>query len=236
MIDPFVTDLTVGEKKITLCGDPASAVRAILPTGETEENSLRDEWSAAVLGSGVPICLVSVPIRDWDRELSPWEAPAVFGGRGFGSGAADTLRFLTDELLPELDRRFPSDAPRKNLICGYSLAGLFALWSVCRTEVFSGAAAVSPSVWFPGWEDFSAAHPPKCAAVYLSLGDREERAKNPRLAAVGDCIRAQYARLCASGVRCTLEMNPGNHFVDFERRMAKAVVWLAKNANADSDL
>ena len=50
---------------------------------------------------------------------------------------------------------------------GYSLAGLFALWSVFRSDRFKAAAAASPSVWFRGWLDYAASHQPHADYVYL---------------------------------------------------------------------
>ena len=48
--------------------------------------------------------------------------------------------------------------------------------------------------------------------VYLSLGVAEEKARNPRMARVGNCTREIY-RFLQSQVPCTLEWNPGGHFV-----------------------
>lgn len=35
--------------------------------------------------------LLAIKVNNWNKDLSPWEAPAVFGSEPFGSGAADTL-------------------------------------------------------------------------------------------------------------------------------------------------
>ena len=43
-------------------------------------------------------------MEDWNRELSPWEAPPVFGKVPFGGGPEDTLRFV-ERLLPVLRAR-----------------------------------------------------------------------------------------------------------------------------------
>ena len=161
-------------------------------------------------------CLLAVPVASWNRDLSPWEAPPVFGKEGFGDGAARTL----EEVLS-----FCGDRDKTYILGGYSLAGLFALWAACRTGVFSAIAAASPSVWFPGFIDYLKAHEMKASRVYLSLGDREERTRNPVMASVGDRIRETAGLLQASGVQTVLEWNPGNHFVDSDRRMAKAFAW-----------
>ena len=128
------------------------------------------------------------------------------------------LAATRNALLPLL----PED--KTLLLGGYSLAGLFALWTGYETDRFAGVAAVSPSVWYPGWLDYIRTRTPKAKRIYLSLGDREELAKNRVLASVGDCIRAQYALLEPN--TATLEWNPGNHFRDPWQRTARGFLWL----------
>ena len=112
------------------------------------------------------------------------------------------------------------------MLGGYSLAGLFALWAGYQSDVFEGIAAASPSVWFPDWIEYASARKPLTSAVYLSLGDKEEKAKNPIMAQVGLAIRSQEKMLQEQGVNTILEWNTGNHFVDSEKRMAKGFAWL----------
>ena len=176
---------------------------------ENEVNTLRRLTEAVFR-------LIAVKVPDWNRDLSPWTAPAVFGNEAFGGGAA---RFL-EEILP-----LCPDG-RTCLAGGYSLAGLFALWAAYRTERFSGVAAASPSVWFPGFIDFMRTGRIGCGTVCLSLGDREEKARNPVMASVGICIRTAESILKDRGVRCVLEWNPGNHFRDADIRTAKAFAWV----------
>ena len=72
------------------------------------------------------------------------------------------------------------------------------------------------------------AMPIKAEKVYLSLGDKEEKTRNPVMRTVGDNIRKQYELLQADPVcgKCTLEMNPGNHFKEPDIRTAKGFAWL----------
>ena len=169
-----------------------------------------------------PFTLAALLIESWNTELSPWQAPAVFGTEDFGCGAAETLSFITDSLLPRLGGK------KHYYLGGYSLSGLFALWSAYQTDIFEGIAAVSPSVWFPGWESYMQNHTIKTTKVYLSLGDREEKTRNKTMSAVGNCIRRQHDLLLTSDAvkACTLEWNPGNHFTDTELRTAKGFAWL----------
>ena len=118
------------------------------------------------------------------------------------------------------------DSSKSYYLGGYSLAGLFALWAAYRTDRFKGVAAASPSVWFPGFSEYMKEHEIRTNSVYLSLGDKEAKTRNPVLAAVADRIQEAYDRLRSHDVRGTLEWNPGNHFRDPDIRTAKAFVWV----------
>ena len=168
--------------------------------------------------------LAAFKVDDWNADLSPWAAPPVFGSEGFAGGAEETLKYVTDQLIPELTEN--SDV--KINIGGYSLAGFFALWAAYKTDLFSGVAAASPSVWFPGWIDYAENNAIKTGKVYLSLGDKEEKTRNPVMRTVGDNIRKQFELLQADPDcgKCTLEMNHGNHFKEPDIRTAKGFAWL----------
>ena len=178
----------------------------VQPVDEHDLEGMDREAARIREDAGEDFRLLAFRVKSWNRDLSPWQAPAVWGEESFGDGAADTLR----EILKAC-----TDRTKTYYIGGYSLAGLFALWAVYQTDVFSGAAAASPSMWFPGFTDWMKERRPQCGAVYLSLGDREERTRNPIMAAVGDRIRAAHA----------LEWNRGNHFQNNDIRTAKAFAW-----------
>ena len=192
----------------------------IQPVDEHDLEGMDREVARIREEAGEEFRLLTFRVQSWNHDLSPWQAPAVWGEEGFGDGAADTLR----EIL-----KVCTDRSKTYYIGGYSLAGLFALWAVYQTDAFAGAAAASPSVWFPGFTDWMKERRPECGTVYLSLGDREERTRNPVMATVGDHIRAAYALLQEQGVDCTLEWNRGNHFRDNDIRTAKAFAWLIRH-------
>lgn len=194
------------------CGRGARATQNDLSVIENEVTSIREL-------TGEDFILIAMKVNSWNHDLSPWNAPAVFGDEPFGDGAEDTLKAVLEE-LGEIDHN------KRYFIGGYSLAGLFALWSVYRTEVFSGAAAASPSIWFPGFHDYMEGHKVLTKAVYLSLGDREERTRNQVMSTVGKRIRDAYELLSGSGVDCMLEWNKGNHFREPDLRTAKAFAWV----------
>ena len=180
---------------------------------------IESEVHAITERAGDDFFLAALKVGDWNCDLSPWNAPAVFGNEAFGDGAGETL----SRVLAELNK-----SGKKYYIGGYSLAGLFALWAAFQTDIFEGVAAASPSIWFPGFVDYMRENPIHTRKVYLSLGDREEKTRNPVMASVGDCIRAGYEILWEKGTACTLEWNRGNHFKEADIRTAAAFAWVMK--------
>lgn len=72
---------------------------------------------------------VAFPVEAWNVDLSPWDAPPVFGREAFGHGAADTLAWLRSRLMPEVRAKYAISPDAPVILGGYSLAGLFSLWS-----------------------------------------------------------------------------------------------------------
>lgn len=194
-------------------GDPKAPVCLIQPVDDHDLEGIRNEYEKIRELTGVDFCLTAIKVNDWNKDLSPWVAPAVFGIENFGDGAADTLK----EILP-----LCTDKDQKYYIGGYSLAGLFSLWASVQTGRFEGVAAASPSVWFPDFLEYIRERKPLCRKIYLSLGDKEEKTRNPVMATVGDKIRELDSFLVQEGFDCVLEWNEGNHFKDFDIRTAKA--------------
>jgi predicted alpha/beta superfamily hydrolase len=189
----------------------------IQPVDEHDLAGMEKEIAAIRQITDVPFRMIAVSVDRWNRDLSPWSAPPVFGREPFGNGAS----LLLEQIL-----RLCTDAEKTYYLGGYSLAGLFALWAAYQTDVFTGVASASGSLWFPGFDTYMAEHEIRSSCVYLSLGDREEKVKNPLMASVGDRTRQAYALLRDRGVSCTLEWNPGNHFTEPDLRTAKAFAWL----------
>ncbi len=218
-------DFTVEDRQCVIFTRDDPEVLLVQPAGEEETAGMEKQMLLLEQQTDVPFLMAAFKVKDWNGELTPWKAPPVFGKEGFGDGAEDTLSFITKKLIPAVCRRYGLSPEIPVILGGYSLAGLFSLWSAYRTDAFQAAAAVSPSVWFPGWMDFAKENRIRADSVYLSLGDREEKTKNPVMSSVGSCIRTQFELLNDGNTYVILEWNEGNHFKDPEMRCAKGFAW-----------
>ena len=221
--------MQIGNKPCRIYGGANAEYLLLQMTGEHELQSM-DYEVAAIAQSSQNFLFAAIPVESWNDELSPWEAPAVWGKESFGCNAADTLCFLTGQVIPTLKQQFRLPENVKIILGGYSLAGLFALWASTQTDLFYGVAAASSSVWFPGWMEFEQQRPIQTQHIYLSLGDKEEHTKSTVMAVVGDNIRTLHSRLAERGADCTLEWNSGGHFKDADLRTARAFQWVMEES------
>lgn len=128
------------------------------------------------------VSLVNVGVDLWEENFSPWCAPRVFAkGPNFGDGAQKTLDTLIDQVIPWTESDL-TEPPAYRVLVGYSLAGLFSLWTGVSQQVACGCqpgtattpqlsgpgapyvdasvatfqriGAVSGSFWFPGLLDY----------------------------------------------------------------------------------
>lgn len=218
-------NIFIDDKSCTVYYSPTPRYLLLQPTGEHELAKLDSEVEHIKTLTNAPFMFAAFEVTDWNKELSPWNAPPVFGKEPFGNGAGETLAYLEGTLIPELVKRYSLNEDIPVILGGYSLAGLFSLWSAYSSGRFAAVAGVSPSVWFPGWLSFAANHSPAVKNIYLSLGKKEEKARNQTMAAVGDNIRRQYEMLKPTNHNVTLEWNEGNHFTEPEIRTAKGFAW-----------
>ena len=195
------------------------------PVDEHDIEALGEEMDILSAKADEGILFVAFQAENWNDELSPWAMAAVFGKEGFGGSAGETLLFLEKKLLPQVREKYRLDDNIRIILGGYSLAGLFSLWSGYQTKTFDAIAAASPSVWFDSWVQYAEEHKPLTDKIYLSLGDREEKTKNQIMKQVGDAVRTQAEILKEQNIMSTLEWNAGGHFQDSGKRTAKGFLW-----------
>lgn len=176
-------------------------------------------WSALChLDRLPPDCvLICLSGMDWKRDLSPWPAP------DFGGNAAAFLNRLTDRLLPLVEETLPFPVLDRGL-AGYSMAGLFAVYTLYQSGLFHRIACVSGSLWYDGFAAYALTHPIAAPApvLYASIGSREHRTADPRMRTVRSHTD-QLVRHWQEQFPVCYEINPGGHFNDPAGRMARAI-------------
>lgn len=206
-------------RNYTILGDLKASTFLIYLVDESNPEDYEQIYQK--ISNEYQLCMISVSIHDWQGELSPWPAPAIFGKHDFAGNAAKFLaelegfwKWFKDEYNIESNQVY---------LCGYSLAGLFTLWTSTHTNTFQKIASVSPSVWFLNFVQYMQQNQVHASEVYMSLGDKEANAKNKVMATVKACFDAVIQHLQKQDILLTYEYNPGNHFQDVELRMTKGI-------------
>lgn len=174
------------------------------------------------------LSLVTVSGLAWDHDMAPWDIPPISEkGTPCTGGAGDHLKLLLDQILPEAEKALPG-IPSWRGIAGYSLAGLFAVYSIYQTDVFSRVASMSGSLWFPGIKEYILSHTPlkKPDCMYFSLGDRERRTRNRLMRCVQENTEAIHGFYQAQGIDTVFQLQPGNHFQNSVERTVAGIRWM----------
>ena len=217
---------SVGGKTVSvfLANEPASPVIYL----NTVSNEGQQVFEAAQAASRSPFTLVSISNLDWNHDMVPWDSPPVFrNAESCTGGADDYLRHLTTEIIPTAEKEL-AGVPSWRGIAGYSLAGLFALYAIYQTDMFSRVGCMSGSLWFPGFKEYIFSHEPKRRpdCIYFSLGDKEAKTRNPILKTVQENTEEIRAFYQSKGIDTVFQLNPGNHFVQGIERTIAGIQWL----------
>ena len=217
---------TIGGKHISLYPSAAPG-RPVLYLNLFAD--MGDAVRAALTQAGCPEhTLVVISALDWEHDMAPWDAPAAFrGGAPCTGGADEYLRLLTGAIVPRVEREIPGPVAWRGL-AGYSLSGLFALYALCRCDLFSRAASMSGSLWFPGIRAYLFSHPLRQtpAHLYFSLGEKESCTRNPLLQPVRQNTEQIAAFYRSQGFDTALVFHPGNHTHHAVERTAAGIAWL----------
>lgn len=182
------------------------------------------------MGVQTDFILLSIQPKNWNDDFTPWAALAFRTGEDAPQGRADAyLACLTKEIKPYMDTHYRTKPePQHTALFGYSLGGLTAVYALYKTDVFGAAASLSGSLWYDGFCEWMEGEKLLRTDlwVYLSLGKKEERSKNPRMAKVAECTQ-QAKEILAVQLKNQVhfEWNEGGHFHDIEGRFAKAILW-----------
>lgn len=184
----------------------------------------------------LPFALIGIEPHSWERDYSPWKAPALNKKSAPFEGGCDEYLNGLPAILDEAMGRFPLRRERENsAMVGYSLGGLAVVYALYRTAYFGRIASLSGSLWFPDFAAYALENLPAArdTRVYLSLGRAEEKSRHPLMGQVGDCTRAIYSHLEQwLTFPPKLEWNGGGHFTEIPQRWAKALLWLMAELNS----
>ena len=216
-------------KKITLYGlENINAPVVYLNTVINEGEKVFNAYNSL---NCPPFVLAAISNLDWDADMSPWAIPPISKRDTPCSGGANAfLKLLTETIIPKVNGLIEGKAAY-NAIAGYSLAGLFALYSLYKTTAFTKAATASGSLWFPDFTEYATnnefAVTPDC--IYFSLGDTEANTKNSVLQTVEKNTFFLETYYRAKGIKTVYVPNKGNHFQNPFGRMASGIKWLLEN-------
>lgn len=176
--------------------------------------------------------LIAISNLDWNNDMSPWYAPKLNKRDVDCLGKADDyIELLTNKIIPKAEEYIKKDL-NINIeyfaIAGYSLAGLLAIYSTYRTEIFTKIASASGSFWFPKFVDFAKENniSSNINKMYFSLGNKESKVKNQVLATVEKNTIDLEKIYKNKGIQTIYEVNEGNHFQDAVLRMARGIKWI----------
>ena len=172
--------------------------------------------------------LVVISGLEWNHDMVPWDIPPVFQNDAPYTGGADHyLQLMTDSIIPTAEKDIQGSIAWRGL-AGYSLAGLFAVYSMYRTTLFSRVASMSGSLWFPDFKEYVFSHElvRKPEHLYFSLGNKECKTKNPYMKNVQANTEEIEKLYRQQGIDTVLCMNAGGHFKDTAKRTADGIQWL----------
>lgn len=219
----------VNQKQITICYEGINQKCPVVFLNNYEEETAII-YNECRKRNTKKFVLVGISKIDWNREMSPWFATKTFkGGEDYQGEAELYLEELLKDILPKVESTLKSLSIEIDYyaIAGYSLAALFALYTTTKTQKFQRVSSSSASLWYNGFLEYMRENKEKIKAekIYLSLGNRESKTKNPILSTVEEKTKELY-NILKEQTNCTYEENAGNHFQEEVERIAKGIKWI----------
>lgn len=218
---------SVSGHRYFLCGSNTPSDLCIYLLGLPQQI---DDTHTALRSISCPV--VYIVIDDWDNQLSPWSAKGLYrNDADFKGEAPEFLDTLVHELVPAIEKG-EGLAPKQRAISGYSLAGLFSVFAFASCDFFKHVASMSGSFWYEGWTEWlgSLERDKHGSFAYLSLGNKERRAKEKILHRVQDATDFTAETLAKWGATVEHHMVPGTHFEHILERVEAGLTALATHA------
>lgn len=221
--------LEAARKLVTLYGDLTSTVPLPVVFLNTVQGEGEEVWKACQKLGTPPFILAAVSRVNWSDDMTPWPMETAKWEANCRGLADQYIAKLEKDIVPAVLAEL-SFTPAYLAIAGYSLGGLFAVYSLFQTDLFRRAASASGSLWYPAIVEYVEEHDLKGETdfVYLSYGNREVRGRNKRGADLLPNTANIMTALQEKGVEVVFEKNPGNHIYQANERMAKGIKALLK--------
>lgn len=174
--------------------------------------------------------LLTIYVSDWNNDLSPYVASSIFKGISDFKGNADSFLDYVLNLIKKVVLE-ESIKPIYKALTGYSMAGLFAIYTLFKTNEFLKVGSVSGSLWYPLFIEFVKNNEvlQGISTFYMSLGDKEKKTSNKIMSQVETNSLIIFERIKPQFNNSKFELNSGNHFKDEGLRIAKCISYLLNN-------
>lgn len=228
----MIKQLKINDKIIDIYYDNIDLKELPIVILNTYDSESEDVWNKCKDIKCKEFILVAISNLDWNSDMSPWFAPKLNKHDVDCLGKADEyINLLINDIVPSVEKIIIGDlriSIEYYAIAGYSLAGLFAIYTAYKTDLFRKIASASGSFWFPNFIEFIKKNniSSNVKKIYFSLGDKESKVKNKVLATVEDNTKDIEKIYNLQGINTIYEKNEGNHFKDASLRMAKGIKWI----------
>lgn len=183
-------------------------------------NSYKKEFDSLKINSS--FILVEVSNIDWNSDMTPWKY------KNFSDNADRYLNILENKIMKEVLNKLNNIKISSYILIGYSLSGLFSLYTASKSKLFNKFGSVSGSLWYRNFSSYFEKYNYKDKTFYLSLGDKEKFSKNNDLKKVEDETLKIYKFLKENN-KVYFEFNNGGHFNNEKERIIKCIEYLTEN-------
>ena len=229
----MINKLKIEDKNISIYHEDMSFESdlpvVILNTFDEDGKNIYDKIREITVKKFVLVVISNV---DWNREMSPWYMEKLYKTEDDYAGKADEYldqltQIIISNIEKELSNIFSNQNTYEYIIAGYSLAGLFAIYSLYKTDIFSKAVSCSGSLWYPNFIEFIKLNHLKRIPqkIYFSLGNKESKTKNVKMSTVEEKTKEIESYFHSQNIETIYKENDGNHFQDVEERIAKGIAW-----------
>ncbi len=163
----------------------------------------------------------------WFYDLTPWYAPTVYPtGPDFEGHASEHLQFIVNNVIPTVENDLGT--PEHRGIMGYSLGGLFSVYSFYQTDLFDLCGCLSGSMWYDRFYEWMSERRPAAptGSIYFSIGKQEEITEYVRMRTTSTMMRKAVTLLNDQEYDAFFEYTVGDHFENIPDKVEKGLRWL----------